>query len=103
MNEFSLTHTPSTVTPAALCDDRVEWSSVSPRGALDAESAIPVILEGGPANLPAELRRHRVASSVKKIKIRHYGGYEHFECDHPEAAGGLPVVFQWTGRTWIAE
>ncbi|MDM4719700.1 DUF5988 family protein [Micromonospora sp. WMMA1363] len=38
-----------------------------------------------------------------KIKVRHYGGYEHFERDPAGVVDGAPAVFRWTGRTRIAE
>lgn len=69
----------------------------------EVADVIEVVLEGGPATFPAELRSHHVSRSQEKMKIRHYGGYEHFErvatADHDDA----PVVFRWIGRTRIAE
>lgn len=83
-------------------DDRIVWSTHNPTIGGDAAGIIEAVLEGGPANLPAELRSHRVSPVADKIKVRHYGGYEHFERDSFGAADG-PVVFRWIGRTKIAE
>ncbi|SCL72096.1 hypothetical protein GA0070606_5954 [Micromonospora citrea] len=71
--------------------------------ARDAAGIIDVVLEGGPADLPADLRSRRVARAEEKIKVRHYGGYEHFERGGAPEAANVPVVFRWTGRTRIAE
>ncbi|MER5337557.1 DUF5988 family protein [Micromonospora sp. NPDC002717] len=71
--------------------------------ARDVVGIIDVVLEGGPADLPADLRSHRVARAEEKIKVRHYGGYEHFERGSAPEAADVPVVFRWTGRTRIAE
>ncbi|MFG1778086.1 DUF5988 family protein [Micromonospora sp. NPDC049051] len=68
----------------------------------DAAGVIDVVLEGGPVDLPADLRSRRVAGAEEKIKVLHYGGYEHFERG-ASAATVDPVVFRWTGRTRIAE
>ncbi|MCX4473467.1 DUF5988 family protein [Micromonospora sp. NBC_01655] len=83
-------------------DDRSTWSAQAPIGG-DAASIIDVVLEGGPTNLPTELRSRRISPAEDKIKVRHYGGYEHFERDSVRVADELPVVFRWTGRTRIAE
>ncbi|GAA3774888.1 DUF5988 family protein [Micromonospora maritima] len=69
----------------------------------EASGIVEAVLEGGPATLPAELRSHRVSPVESKIKVRHYGGYEHFERDPGGAVDGTPAVFRWTGRTRIAE
>ncbi|MCX4390269.1 DUF5988 family protein [Micromonospora peucetia] len=69
----------------------------------DAVGIIDVVLEGGPVDLPTDLRSHRVARAEEKIKILHYGGYEHFERGSSPEPIDLPVVFRWTGRTRIAE
>ncbi len=63
--------------------------------------AVDAILEGGPVSLPAELRVRQVSGDAETIKVRHYGGYEHFDRDC--AAAASPAVFRWTGRTAIAE
>jgi hypothetical protein len=64
---------------------------------------IDVVLEGGPATFPAEWRSHRVPRDQEKMKIRHYGGYEHFERVATPDRDDAPVVFRWIGRTRIAE
>jgi Family of unknown function (DUF5988) len=70
-----------------------------------------VHLEGGPYDLP--LRVGTVSAGESRLRIEHYGGYEHFERAEPDAAGqpagqpsgqpSGPGVFRWTGRTHIAE
>jgi hypothetical protein len=77
-----------------------ESSKVDPLGQ-DEMADVDVVLEGGPATLPAELRSHRVASPEERVKVPHYGGYEHFEWDR--CANRTPLVFRWTGRTRVAE
>jgi Family of unknown function (DUF5988) len=70
----------------------------------DANRVIDVILEGGPHNLPADKRVQRALGDETKIKVRFYGGYEHFERADPVGADDTePVLFRWTGRTRIAE
>ena len=65
---------------------------------------IDVVLDGGPAGLPARLRCQRVPARTDKIKVSFYGGYEHFERDADHAGvANAPVVFRWTLRTRIAE
>ena len=63
---------------------------------------VEVILEGGPPELSAEQRACRTAPGVDKVKVPHYGGYEHFERTRPDDDSG-PVIFRWTGRTRVAE
>lgn len=63
-----------------------------------------VVLEGGSADLPPELRSIKVAAADETVKIQHRGGYEHFErLAGAECGNGDPVVFRWTMRTRIAE
>ena len=66
----------------------------TPPGA--AADVVDVVLEGGPASFPAELRRHRAPATAHTVKVAYCGGYEHFERD---GAG----VFRWTTRTHMAE
>ncbi|WP_243715377.1 DUF5988 family protein [Micromonospora sp. KC207] len=103
MNVSDPAPTVRTTDPLVNDDDRIVRSV--PARTINGEAAgiIDVVLEGGPANLPAELRSHRVSPVEHKIKVRHYGGYEHFERDFAGIAGDVPVVFRWTGRTRIAE
>jgi hypothetical protein len=68
-------------------------------------SYVQAVLEGGPPSIPQSLRMQTVTPLDEKIKIPHYGGYEHFE-----RIGGLDemsmaqqVIFRWTTRTEIAE
>jgi hypothetical protein len=70
----------------------------------NTEPTISVVLEGGPADLPAALRRQSEHIDDTKIKVMHLGGYEHFErTAEPAGDGTRPVVFRWTMRTRIAE
>ena len=66
------------------------------RPPLDGPDLVDVVLEGGPASFPAELRRHRAPATVDVVKVVHCGGYEHFQRD---GSG----VFRWTQRTQFAE
>jgi len=64
------------------------------------------LLEGGPVNLPAELREQPVDGSDYKIKIPYNGGYEHFERTDENTGGfdGSPRrIYRWVGRTRVAE
>lgn len=70
---------------------------------LDALDTIEAMLEGGPTNMPVDLRALRVPQHEEKVKVSFYGGYEHFERLPESGAVGAPVVFRWTGRTRIAE
>lgn len=87
-----------------------EWNPASTTAAdasaatagADATRLIDVILTGGPANLSEDLRTRRVTTDESKLKVLHYGGYEHFERDPATVRDGK-VVFRWTGRTRIAE
>jgi hypothetical protein len=65
---------------------------------------IDVILEGGPRLLSPELHPRQVPADTEKVKLPYGNGYEHFERTvmTPQDAAG-PVVFNWTGRTFIAE
>jgi hypothetical protein len=64
---------------------------------------IDAVLHGGPSHMPAELRSQRMAGDTEKIKIEHYGGYEHFQRVEDSPAGQTAVKFRWSGRTRIAE
>ncbi|GID33231.1 DUF5988 family protein [Paractinoplanes brasiliensis] len=68
----------------------------------DREKLIEVVLDGGPAGLPAELRTHRIPAGQEKVKVSYCGGYEHFERPEAETPAG-PVTYYWTGRTRVAE
>lgn len=60
------------------------------------------VLEGGPADIPAPLRRCRARLGDMKIKLPWGSGYEHFERNEREMDSSS-TVFYWTGRTKIAE
>lgn len=62
---------------------------------------IEAVLEGGPVDLPADLRSQVVSDGTEKIKVHHRGGHEHFE--RAPAAHAGPIVYRWTMRTKIAE
>ncbi|AGL15950.1 hypothetical protein L083_2440 [Actinoplanes sp. N902-109] len=67
---------------------------------------VEAFLEGGPEDIPADQRRQQAHRNINKIKLAHYGGYEHFE--RLEGSGttapeGTAVIFRWTSRTRIAE
>ncbi|MBS2966783.1 hypothetical protein KGA66_27350 [Actinocrinis puniceicyclus] len=79
-------------------------------GVAAAEATILAVLEGGPGDLPQSVRTGRVPAHEKKIKVAHYGGYEHFvriadpdPAESPNPAAAVPVVFRWTARTKMAE
>ena len=63
------------------------------------------VLKGGPTSLPQESRTQTVGQLAEKIKIMHYGGYEHFERIGTSQERSRPgeIIFQWTMRTEIAE
>src|SRR5687768_785138 len=71
--------------------------------AADATEIVEIVLEGGPDSFPTELRTRQVPLADSKIKVPHYGGYEHFERADAPDPGGVPSVFRWTGRTRVAE
>jgi Family of unknown function (DUF5988) len=65
---------------------------------------IRVVLEGGPADLPSEMRLHQAVLANRKVKLPRYGGYEHFELvDSDRQETGASPVFRWTMRTKVAE
>jgi hypothetical protein len=65
---------------------------------------IDAVLEGGPATISETLRSQAINSLVEKIKIPHYGGYEHFvRIGGREAGDRGHVVFRWMMRTEVAE
>lgn len=63
------------------------------------------VLQGGPEGIPETSRLHVVSPVDDKIKIAHYGGYEHFERTNvlDESGSDPQIVFRWTTRTEIAE
>ena len=70
---------------------------------LTADEIVHAVLEGGPVDIPEGLRKVREPVADAKIKIPHYGGYEHFERAIDADPTALPIVFRWTTRTKVAE
>ncbi len=68
-------------------------------------NSVWAVLVGGPASIPKALRTQTVKPIEQKIKIPHYGGYEHFErtVGLDEITSSEKVVFRWTMRTELAE
>jgi len=66
---------------------------------------VRAILHGGPESIPNETRVQLVSPLDEKIKLPHYGGYEHFERIAMLDASGAPeeIIFRWTMRTEMAE
>ena len=44
----------------------------------DEKVSILALLKGGPTTLSDVLRTQKVSAFAEKIKVPHYGGYEHF-------------------------
>jgi hypothetical protein len=70
-----------------------------------ASNVIQAILVGGPQSIPETSRVQTVSPLDEKIKLPHYGGYEHFERvgwpdRHPSAR---QFTYRWVMRTKIAE
>lgn len=70
-----------------------------------AQNVIQVILEGGPENIPEASRLQTVSPLEEKIKLPHYGGYEHFErAGRPDKnPSGGRLTYRWVMRTETAE
>jgi hypothetical protein len=68
-------------------------------------SSVLAVLEGGPINIPRTSRVQNVGPLDEKIKVPHYGGYEHFERTEvrDENVSPLEIVYRWTMRTEMAE
>jgi hypothetical protein len=66
---------------------------------------VQAVLEGGPATIPHASRIQPVSPLDEKIKLSHYGGYEHFVRTGSlvEDTSCRQVVFRWSTRTEIAE
>ena len=66
---------------------------------------VRALLHGGPVNIPSETRVQLVSPLEEKIKLLHYGGYEHFERIVAIDTGGIleEITFHWTMRTELAE
>jgi hypothetical protein len=67
--------------------------------------SVRAVLEGGPASIPEASRSQEVSPHDVKIKLPHYGGYEHFErsAELGETASLNRIIFRWTMRTEVAE
>jgi Family of unknown function (DUF5988) len=67
--------------------------------------SVPAILEGGPESIPEASRTTAVDPREEKIKLPHYGGYEHFERAGWLDDGPSPrsLIYRWTMRTKVAE
>ncbi|MDP9841744.1 DUF5988 family protein [Streptosporangium lutulentum] len=65
------------------------------------EGPVDVVLEGGPAYVPRQLRVEHAAAVAGKIKVPYGAGYEHFE--RVRSGVSSAWVFHWTMRTRIAE
>jgi hypothetical protein len=65
---------------------------------------VDVRLVGGPPDFPTSRRTLRIdlAKADEKIKIKYYGGYQHF-MPSGEDGDREPRIFRWTGATKIAE
>ena len=66
---------------------------------------VRAVLHGGPENIPNETRVQLVSPLEEKIKLPHYGGYEHFERISVIDTSGIleEITFHWTMRTEMAE
>ena len=67
--------------------------------------SVRAILEGGPESIPAASRIQEVSPLDDKIKIPHYGGYEHFERIGwlEENTAAQHLIYRWKMRTEVAE
>jgi hypothetical protein len=67
--------------------------------------SVRATLHGGPESIPDEKRVQLVSPLDDKIKLPHYGGYEHFEriTDLTTSDTSGEVTFCWTTRTEVAE
>ena len=76
-----------------------------PDSALQDSCSVQAVLKGGPSSIPKESRTQIINSQDRKIKISHYGGYEHFELanEADDNASSRQVTFRWTMRTEVAE
>jgi Family of unknown function (DUF5988) len=70
---------------------------------VSAPDTVLAILEGGPESIPEALRMRTVNPFDEKIKLPHYGGYEHFERLGWPDDEAQHLVFRWITRTEVAE
>jgi hypothetical protein len=68
-------------------------------------TSVTAILTGGPVTIPSALRVRDIDPQDEKIKLPHYGGYEHFERTANLVGDDacLRIIYQWTMRTEVAE
>jgi Family of unknown function (DUF5988) len=68
-------------------------------------NSIHAVLEGGPVTIPDTSRIQVVSPFDEKVKLPHYGGYEHFErtVSLVEDASCRQIIYRWTMRTELAE
>jgi hypothetical protein len=68
-------------------------------------NSIQAVLEGGPATIPHTSRTLFVSPYDEKVKLPHYGGYEHFErtISIVEDISCQQIIYRWTMRTELAE
>ena len=68
-------------------------------------NSVQAILEGGPVTIPDTSRMQVVSPFDEKVKLPHYGGYEHFErtVSFVEDTSCRQIIFRWTTRTELAE
>lgn len=66
------------------------------------ETSVLAVLEGGPTTLSEISRTQTVSAFAEKIKVPHYGGYEHF-VRTDELQENSHIVFRWRMRTEVAE
>lgn len=66
---------------------------------------VHAVLEGGPESIPEASRIRAVDPQEEKIKLPHYGGYEHFERVGwlDEDTSSRQLIYRWTMRTKVAE
>jgi hypothetical protein len=69
---------------------------------VSAVSSVLAVLEGGPTTLSEVSRTQTISAFAEKIKIPHYGGYEHFERTN-ERQENTRIIFRWRMRTEVAE
>ena len=67
--------------------------------------SVEAVLEGGPETIPTASRIREVSPLDEKVKLPHYGGYEHFERvgSLVEDTSCRQVIFRWAMRTEMAE
>ncbi|MFI6520681.1 DUF5988 family protein [Spirillospora sp. NPDC050679] len=66
-------------------------------------TSLMAFLEGGPRDLPQRIAR--ITPPGVEVKLPFRGGYEHFRVTsrHQDTPEGRLPVFEWAGRTGVAE